>query len=306
MTRTKPPVVCFGEVLWDLLPSGARPGGAPMNVAYHLQKLGIRTALISRVGKDPLGEQLVQILKANGLRVDYVQQDPVHPTGIVHATMGIDNEVSYDIVQPVAWDFISLEHMLFSLVEDAEYMLFGSLVARNAVSRHTLFSLIEAARKRVVDINLRKPFFDKQLVETLLRSADILKLNEHELYLISSWYKELDEEEDMMRFLQDLFSIPLILVTCGKDGAMVCNQGKLSKHKGYKVHVADTVGSGDAFLAGFLSQTLKGAAGEKALSFANATGAFIASRQGACPPYQPEEILKLMEQEPTPVKTPGH
>lgn len=294
---TKPyDVICFGEVLWDVLPSGAKAGGAPMNVAYHLQKFGLKPALISRVGKDEWGHRLLEILLKNNLPVTYVQQDTLHSTGIVQATIQPNKEVNYDIIHPVAWDFIEMKQVLLSVVTHAAYFICGSLVARDEHSRKTLYELIEAAKIKVVDINLRPPHFSKEVIEHLLLSAHILKLNEHELPLITSFYSNLKRVNDQAVFLQDKFSIPTIIVTMGGHGALVCTEGKITSHKGYKIKVADTVGSGDAFLAAYIYQLTLGAATTKILEFANAAGAFIASKNGACPAYAIEEIYQLIKE----------
>jgi fructokinase len=285
--------VCFGEVLWDALPTGEKPGGAPMNVAYHLQKAGLQTAMISRVGRDERGEKLLSILQQAGLSTDYIQQDVEHQTGIVNATLHETNEVTYEIVQPVAWDAIALEERLTDLVNGAQFFVYGSLAARSRSTSATLWQLVEAANTKVVDINLRPPHYTQEVVERLLHSADIAKLNEHELPLISAWYSREDGEEEQVRALQQRFSIKTIIVTRGGDGALVCEAGTIFRHPGYKVTVADTIGSGDAFLAGFLAKTKEGKLIPKRLQFANALGAFIASKQGACPAYTLDEVTAL-------------
>jgi fructokinase len=289
-------VVCFGELLWDVLPSGAKPGGAPMNVAYHLQKLGMDTALISKVGKDERGEKLVEELKKNGIATEFVQVDKEHVTGIVNATVQPGNEVSYDIVQPVAWDFIEWKNNLSLIVEAAEFFVYGSLAARNKQSKQTVLQLIEAAKVKVVDINLRPPHFTPGFIENLLSDADIVKVNEHELLLITQWYTQLSEINDRVKFVQDKFSIPVVIVTRGENGSLVCKEGAIFTHKGYQVQVADTIGSGDAFLAAFLYKTGQGADVDSSLKFANALGALIASKEGACPKYNLEEVHELMNQ----------
>ncbi|NTS39709.1 carbohydrate kinase [Flavisolibacter sp. BT320] len=278
--------VCFGETLWDLLPTGARPGGAPMNVAYHLQKQGLQAALISRVGNDERGKSLLQILEQNGVTTTFVQTDNDQPTGVVNATLYESNEVSYEIVAPVAWDFIAWEQSLTQLVAEARFFIYGSLAARNAVTANALWQLVEAAKFNVVDINLRSPHYSKELVEKLLNSADILKLNEHELPLVSSWLNKESSTENQLRHLQNHFSIPTIIVTQGGSGATVCHEGEIFSHPGYPVKVVDTIGSGDAFLAAFLAKTSADASIPDRLQAANALGAFIASKEGACPDYE--------------------
>jgi fructokinase len=286
----KPEVVCFGEVLWDVLPTGALPGGAPMNVAYHLQKLGVTTAMISRIGRDDRGEQLKKVLQQNQVSLEYIQTDDLHETGVVNATFRPNNEVLYDIVFPVAWDYIEWMPSLQTLVEESTFFVYGSLCARDETSRKTLFKLREAASKRVVDINLRPPHFNAELLDDLLQNADIVKLNDHELDFITQSHHSKSVIEDKIRFLQDKFSIPIVIVTRGGSGAILCNEGELYKHGGFKVTVCDTVGSGDAFLAAFIYKSLQGVPPSEQLQYANAVGAFIASNQGACPEYRQEQI----------------
>lgn len=289
-------VVCFGEILWDLLPSGARPGGAPMNVAYHLNKLGLRPAMISRVGRDDRGREILEVLARQGLPLTYVQEDPTQPTGVVNATIGANHEVSYDIVAPVAWDFIQGEERLTRLVQGAEFFVFGSLAARQATSRNTLFQLIEAAAFRVADINLRAPHYSREVLEPLLRHTNLLKLNEHELPILANWFQELSGREEQVQLIQDRFQIPTIVVTMGGNGALLNKEGTVTTHPGYRVAVEDTVGSGDAFLAGFLSATKQGLSAAESLQFANAMGAFVATKSGAWPDYEVQEVKDLIGQ----------
>lgn len=284
------PVVCFGEMLWDVLPAGARPGGAPMNVAYHLQKLGLRPAVITRVGADENGRQLVQILKSNGIATDYMQTDAQQQTGVVLASLNERAEATYDIVKPVAWDFIQEQEDLKKLVADARYFVFGSLAARNDTSRDTLFKLLEQANIKVLDINLRPPHFSKELVEELLHHGTILKINDQELQAIAGWYNAFESLEEGMRLLQNKFGIETVVTTRGSHGALLLMHGKIYAHPGFSVTVKDTVGSGDAFLAALLFGLNNNTPPDEALAFANKLGAFIASREGACPAYDVADV----------------
>ena len=293
---TAHPVICFGEVLWDVLPSGAVPGGAPMNVAYHLEKMGKSPALITRVGTDERGEALESIFAAHGVCTDYFQRDASHQTGIVYAHPNEHNEVVYDIVKPVAYDFIEWKEGYDALVSSAGYFVFGSLAARNDVSKKTLFQLIECAKTRVLDINLRAPHYDRRIVEELLQKTDFLKLNGAELELITGWFSGNKTNTDRMQLLADRFNIQTIVVTMGGEGAQLYYQGNTYSHQGFSVQVKDTVGSGDAFLAGLLSNLMDGASPADALAFANALGAFIATRTGACPAYDTGEVRSLLQQ----------
>jgi fructokinase len=156
-TSKKYPVVCFGEILWDILPTGALPGGAPMNVAYHLKKLGIEPAMITRIGSDHWGKELVSLMEQNNISSDFFQLDDTLETGKVNATINQNREVTYNIVKPVAWDKIEWEDKFETLVSGADYFVFGSLATRSEITRNTLFKLLEIARFKVLDINLRAP-----------------------------------------------------------------------------------------------------------------------------------------------------
>ena len=282
--------VCFGEVLWDIFSSGAVPGGAPMNVAYHLHKQNKNPAIITAVGNDKKGKELLDIFSGYGLCTDFIQTDPIHETGKVYAKPNEDHEVVYDIVKPVAWDFIKWNEDLSELVSKADYFVFGSLASRSPESKKTLLKLLESARTKVLDINLRPPHFDKNIVEELLTKADFLKLNLSELELITGWHSEFVNLRDRVMFVMDKFNIKNVVVTKGGDGAVLFYNGNEYTHNGYKVEVADTVGSGDAFLSGLLGKLLVKESPEEALEFAIRMGAFIATQKGACPDYNIENV----------------
>ncbi len=290
-------VVCFGEILWDILPGGAVPGGAPMNVAYHLHKQQKSPALITRIGLDERGKELVNIYSQQGVCTEFFQVDYEHATGKVYAELGDNNEMEYDIVKPSAWDFIVWENSFTELVSQANFFVFGSLAARSKQSKETLFRLLEAAQTKVLDINLRTPHFNRRIVEELLTKTDLLKINISELELITGWFSNYPNIEDRVRSVADRFNISNIVVTMGGNGALWYLNGNVYKHNGYKVEVVDTVGSGDAFLAGLLSKLLENAKPTEALDFASAIGAFIATQRGACPSYNLTDIEFLIKQQ---------
>jgi fructokinase len=287
-------VACFGEVLWDLLPDKSLPGGAPMNVAYHLKKLGSNPALITRVGLDDYGKKLVNMLSDSGLTTDFLQMDYDHPTGLVYANPNEHNEVVYDIVFPSAWDFIAWDSAFIDLVAQAEFFVYGSLTSRSKVSRETLYRSLDVAKIKVLDINLRPPHYNLSSVEYLLRKADILKVNKAELELITGWFSQFETMEDRIAILQERFNIKTIIVTMGANGSLVNNNGTVHRHPGFQVQVADTIGSGDAYLAGFLLQQLGGYSISQSLVFASALGALTASYSGGCPNYELSEIDAFM------------
>src|SRR5579871_6119599 len=182
------PVVCFGEILWDILPDGVVPGGAPMNVAYHLRKLGMRPALITRVGLDPYGKRLIQLMERQHIATEFFQMDFELDTGKVTMTQGEGEENHYDIVKPVAWDNIQWDDQFETLLGEESYFIFGSLSTRSEATRKVLFRLIEQAGCRVLDINLRPPHYNRVLLERLLSGVEILKLNLGELELLTGWF----------------------------------------------------------------------------------------------------------------------
>jgi len=293
ITDMKNKLVCFGEMLWDILPGGAMPGGAPMNVAYHLHTLGSNPTLITRVGIDKHGKQLLDLLNSKSVNTDHIQLDYDIPTGIVNAAPNDHGEMQYDIVSPSAWDFIACDESTQSLVKEASHFIFGSLITRHKTSRDTLFQLLEIANQKVLDINLRPPHYNRQIVEDLLHRADMLKMNIAELELITGWFAKYKNTNERISVIQDRYKIPAIIVTMGAEGAMIDIEGKVYSHPGYIVKVADTVGSGDSFLAAFLFKLFNSELPEDALAFASALGAFVTSKTGGWPEYTRDEIEKL-------------
>ena len=221
--------------------------------------------------------------------------DDTLETGKVNATINQNKEVTYEIVKPVAWDNIQWEDKLETLVSGADYFVFGSLATRSEISRDTLFRLLEIAKFKVLDINLRAPHYNRPIIEQLLDKINLLKLNQAELELITGWFTEYQSDIDRIKVLQDKFSIPNIVVTKGENGSLFNCNGVVYSHPGYQVIVADTIGSGDSFLAALLAKLLADYTPGEALSFAGALGALIAGYNGACPDYNIEEINDLMK-----------
>ncbi|GAC1371198.1 MAG: carbohydrate kinase [Hymenobacter sp.] len=276
-------IACFGEMLWDVLPTGKQPGGAPLNVAVHLRNFGLEAALISRVGHDDLGTELLAFVESKGLSTEHVQHGETHLTGVVKANVSDTNEVTYKIVQPVAWDYIQYDPALSALVQGAEAFVFGSLSARSPVSRETLYRLLQQASLKVFDVNLRPPHYSRDVVQYLLRQADIVKLNHHELAEIMGWFGASPAEETALEWLAARFQLQAVCVTKGADGAALWTGGRLYRRPGCVVTVQDTIGSGDAFLAALLKGWLAGQPPAEYLAFACAAGSLVASYQGATP-----------------------
>ena len=272
------------------------PGGAPVNVTYHLQKLGKNPALITKVGVDTDGEELVKLFSSYGVCTDFFQLDTEHETGRVFGKPNEFNEMEYDIVAPSAWDYINNDDTLKKLVTGSSYFVFGSLACRNEASKQTLFELLPLAKCRVLDINLRAPFYNKHIVTELLQNCDILKLNLAELELITGWFSSYSSIESRIKAVQDKFGINTIVITMGANGSLLNVAGGLYRHPGFPIKVADTVGAGDAFIAGFIKSLLDNDTYPQALKYAGAMGAFVASKTGACPAYSLADIKKFTSQ----------
>lgn len=287
-------LICFGEVLWDVLPTEKIAGGAPMNVAYHANNLGLSAKMISRVGADELGKELINFLNGKGVSTQFVQTDPMFPTGIVNVSLDAKGSPSYEIVQPVAWDYIQPDETLYDIVKTADALVFGSLACRSEQSKNTLLELLELAPLRVFDVNLRHPFFSKSLLETLLSKADFVKMNDEELAIITDWNDIKGNETAQMERLKEKYDLDLILLTKGAKGAACMDDTGYHEHSGFPVKVFDTIGSGDAFLAAFLSKKLSGAGTEECLAFACALGALVATKQGGTPGVSNVEIQQFI------------
>ncbi len=285
-----PVVICFGEILWDLLPTGKIAGGAPMNVAYQTNNLGMRSRMISRLGADDLGTELRAFLQGKGVLTDLVQTDPSFPTGMVNVSLDEKGIPSYEIVQPAAWDHIELTKEMLDAVGGADALVFGSLSCRSEHTRKTLLRLLEIAPLRVFDVNLREPFYTQALLEELLPKANVVKVNDIELAILSKWYGIEGDESKQMEALQKKFGFDRIIVTKGEHGAACLSKAGYCSVPGVSVKVQDTIGSGDAFLSGFLSQLFAGASDQECLRFANALGALTATKAGGTPTISREEI----------------
>ena len=289
------PVVCFGEALWDVLPHKIVMGGAPMNVAYHLKKVGESPAIISKVGLDGTGKALIEMLEKEGICTDYFQMDFEKDTGKVFVKIKESNQVLFDIVYPVAWDFIDWKPELEDLVKRADYFVFGSLITRNKPSRDTLFKLLECANVKVLDINLRPPFYNRTVLEELLSRATILKMSLLELELLTGWFGKYLTIEDRINRLKEHFRIETVIVTLPKNGAVLSTGDGFYAHKGYAADLVDTIGSGDALLAAIISKLMDRASPVEVLDYGCRLSALISSYTGACPDYRVGEIMNLTE-----------
>jgi len=281
-------------VLWDQFEKLSLPGGAPMNVALNLKQLGLESQMISKVGDDRPGKELLAYLKDRGVNLDLVAVDSDLPTGKVIVNDKDSQNVQYEIVAPVAWDRIEWTEDMQDAVDHADAFIFGSLAARDPISCMTLRKLLKTSTLKIFDINLRAPHYDMEELEELLVHTDILKVNEEELEIIADHHEFSDELKIACEKLQEAYDLKMICVTRGSKGAVLYYDEEFYKHKGFSVEVKDTVGSGDAFLSGFVYSYLNDGQPEDMLAFACGMGAFIATHQGATPTYNIADIKKII------------
>ncbi|SEI59613.1 fructokinase [Dyadobacter sp. SG02] len=290
-----PKLTVFGEVLWDVLPDARLAGGATMNVAAHLQRYGMDVSFISRVGHDELGAELLAFMAQHGLDTQWVQTGETHLTGIAKANVSDSNEVTYKILHPVAWDYIQFDAAAGQRIADSGFFVYGTLAARDRTSRDTLLRYLAYARVRIFDVNLRPPHYTREQVLELLGFANIVKMNEHEIREVTGWLTPFENEKQAMAFLIDHFKLDMLVLTRGAEGAMVLTgTGEFHRHAGFTVEVADTIGSGDAFLGAFLYQTATGHSISDSLEFACAAGAFVAGKAGALPAFGETDIQEFI------------
>lgn len=282
-------------MLWDVFPKESIAGGAPMNVALHLQHLGLDVKMISKIGDDKSGRKLLSFIEKFGMSEDLIQIDNEFPTGSVLINDEDKENIKYEIVKPVAWDHIQWNQQIDRESRIVDAVVFGSLAARDEESRQTLFKILDSPVLKILDINLRPPFYTADLLDKLLTKADILKINEDELTLLANFYDLPNQMDGALEKLSELFSFELVCITLGSNGAAIYQDGEIIKHPGYPVSVKDTVGSGDAFLAGFIYKYLSKESLEKTLDFACALGALVATFNGGTPQYKKEDIRSIME-----------
>lgn len=286
-----PKLYCFGEVLWDLFPSGAKPGGAPMNVAIHAQNLGLESAVISAIGEDELGQNLLDILQERGVNTAFITTNE-HPTGTVTVDTSNPSEVRYTIDEPSAWDFISTREVSW---EQGDLLLHGSLATRNNQSYESLKALREKASMRVFDLNLRKPYIDQIRILELLAGTEIVKVNEEEYALLAKWLHFDANPELGFEALHERFDTQELILTRGSQGALWVNNIGVLQSKVFPVAVKDTVGAGDSFLAAMLFGISHLLEPQQTVDYAAALGAMVASKEGANPLISKTELKAFID-----------
>lgn len=291
-------IVGLGELLWDIFPGGKELGGAPANFAYMTSLLGDGGIVASRVGNDALGRLAARRLERLGLRAAHVQLDAVHPTGTVKVQVDPTGQATYDIATNVAWDHFEWTPDWQALAATADAVCFGSLAQRARHSRETIRAFLKVLRPgtlRVFDVNLRQNFYSAQTLSDSAKLADIIKVNHDELPVIAKLLAIPFIYDDLRaaQWLRDKFGTKLVCMTRGAKGALLVSEEETSEHHGFRVHVADTVGAGDAFTAALVYHYLRHASLPTLNEAANRMGAWVASQTGATPPRDEFHLEKV-------------
>ncbi len=283
----KKKVVGLGEVLWDVLPARTCLGGAPANFAYITTLLGDQGIVASRVGQDSRGIEALRQMEELGLDIDHVQTDRRHPTGTVNVELDDRGIAQYEIKQPVAWDFLEWTDEWGQLAKESDAVCFGSLAQRSEKSRTTIRKFLAATSSdtlKVFDVNLRQSYYTQNILSESMQLADIVKLNDDELPKLMSLLgvAHKDQQSSARHLIRD-FGLKVVCITLGDRGSLLVRLKDASEHPGFRVRVADTVGSGDAFTAGLVHEYLRGASLDQMNEAANRVGAWVASEVGAMP-----------------------
>jgi fructokinase len=289
-------VISFGETLWDLLPEGAVLGGAPCNLAYRVNSLGERGLIVTRLGRDDLGRRAADRLRDLGMDLRHVQEDVRRPTGTVPVTVDAKGVPTFTIVEDVAYDAIETTTELLEDASRADCVCFGTLVQRTPGSRETLRRVLEAAPRalKVLDLNLRRRCYTRETVEHSLKAADVLKLNDGEVAELAAMFGfSAATAQDGARECRRRWDLDVCVVTLGEKGAFGVTAREEAAVEGRKVDVVDTIGSGDAFTAAFVTGWLRGRSLEDCCVVGNALGALVARTAGATAPITADEIKRF-------------
>ncbi|MCX2743887.1 PfkB family carbohydrate kinase [Mangrovivirga sp. M17] len=288
-------VVTFGEVLWDVFEGNKKIGGAPLNVALTMQSLGADVSIISGIGSDHNGEELLNIIHQD-INVDHIQKNKNLATSTVDVQLDENKQATYIIHQPVAWDEIMFSEKLKNVVDGCDIFIFGSLSSRSEMSSKTLIRLLDNDAFNVLDINLRAPHYTSETLLGLTNAADFVKFNDKEIEEVIKlvYGQPFEGIEEAMKYISLNSGVDKICVTRGDKGAVLYSDGDFFYNPGYNVEVVDTVGAGDSFLGALVLKIYEGEDPQKALDFASAMGAYVCSKQGANPEYNENDIEEIM------------
>lgn len=278
-------IVGLGEILWDVLPEGKKLGGAPANFAYHASQFGMNGLAVSAIGRDSLGDEILDQL--SGKNLHYQLEKVEFPTGTVQVTLDKNGIPNYDICQGVAYDNIPWTPDMEAIAKETQAVCFGTLAQRDAVSRSTILQFLDTMpvdSVKIYDINLRQHWYTKEIIEDSLQRSTILKINDEELVVVREMMGQqaLDTVE-FCRYLLDTYALKLVILTCGVEGSYVVTANECLFQGTPKVEVADTVGAGDSFTSAFCVAYLKQLPLAQAHKLAVDVSAYVCTQSGAMP-----------------------
>lgn len=281
-----PVIVGIGELLWDMLPGGKRAGGAPINFVYNAAQLGAEGYAVSAVGKDALGDEILEELKKSGINGIIERND--YPTGVVEVSLqnGIP---SYTIVEGTAWDHINVTPEAVEIMRKADAVCFGTLALRHEHSEQTVKNLLKQVPQKafkLFDINLRGSCYSVRLIDDLLKTANIFKINDDEIKIVKKLFEIDGSDDEVCRFLINKYHLKYFIFTAGDKFSVIYSEAEKSYLPTPKVEVRDTVGAGDSFSAAFVYSLLSGKNLRQAHQAAVETAAFVCTRSGAWPKYE--------------------
>ena len=296
-SASSPLIVALGEVLWDELPAGERLGGAAANLCVMTGRLGSNAVLASRVGSDEGGTRIVKELAAFPVDTNFIQRDPLLPTGTVTVAIDKQGQPAYCIHDNVAWDAFEFSPAWSQLALEADAVCFGTLAQRSPLSKATIGKFLATARKRslrVLDLNLRYPFVTEETIKWSLAQASVLKVSEEELQTVFKLLNlrtrpSIDKWRASVDNLMSVFPLSLVCVTFGSAGSLIVSNHGHHRHPGIPTNVVDTVGAGDAFLATVTHLALQDASLAEISDAANRNGAWVASQAAAIPNHWPPD-----------------
>lgn len=277
-------IIGLGEILWDMLPTGKQLGGAPANFAYHVCRLGGNGWAVSAISDDELGREIKNTLSTKKLNT--ILEEVNEPTGTVQVTLDAAGVPTYDITEGVAWDHIPFTERIGNLAKETSAVCFGTLAQRSPESRATIHKFIEsmpAGSLKVFDINLRQKYYDETIISDSLRLADILKINDEELEIVSRMLCLSGTSEERCRAISREFNLKFVILTMGGDGSKVILEDRVHLSTPGKINIVDTVGAGDSFTAAFMLAYLRGESIEKAHTLATEVSSYVCTKAGAMP-----------------------
>lgn len=286
-------IVGLGEILWDVLPEGKKLGGAPANFAFHACQFGLNGLAVSAIGKDELGQEILDQLQEKAL--DTHLEKVNFPTGTVLVTLDKNGIPNYDICQGVAYDNIPWTSELEEIAQQSKAVCFGTLAQRDEVSRTTILQFLDSMPTdalKIYDINLRQHWYTKEIIEASLNRSSILKINDEELEVVKDMMIQQElNTEDFCRWLLGQYKLDMVILTCGVDGSYVVTSEEISFLGTPEVQVADTVGAGDSFTSAFCCAILNGKSIAEAHKLAVEVSAFVCTQNGAMP-VLPKELVE--------------